>query len=209
MSKMKYDGTASQRPSLHLEWNNLRELAENRLKELLGRDIIARNDRWENYHWGFNISDTPLTKDDMEKLFDVLGADDFDRDSNDFGEYPIMEINQGLAEKLLAGDLPFKMHSSLADEEGAWFFGPMESQRVKILVYYPATDLTPECLSFVTDDKTTKDDIFDAFDEALLIVDENEEDNRLTRRDNLIEIIEDKTGCKAVCTTFDYEGEIQ
>jgi len=205
---MLYKNNDSQRPSLYLEWKEIRELAEKRLKELIGKDITALNDRWENYYWGFNISDTPLSKAEIEKLFTLLDADDYERDSTDFGDYPIMEINYGLAEKLLSEYLPFKLHSSHAGEEGVWFFGPMESQTVNILVHYPESDLTPDCLRFVTDDRTTREDIISAFHEAMLIVDKNEEDDRLAHFDRLIDIITEKTGLKAVKTSFDYEGEI-
>jgi len=188
------------RMSVHLEKHRLQDTACRYLSDLAGREITAYYDRRDYYHWGFNIADTPLSKEEIEKLFLTAGADDFDRDSNDFGDYPIMEINQGLAEKMLAGELPFTMFSSHADDEGVWFFGPPEAQQVNILVTYPETDMEPDIIRFSLKEGVSENDLTNCFWDTLEEV-ENEagadERDRLSMLDAVIERVTGKTGCKA------------
>jgi len=196
------------RMSVHLEKHRLQDTACKYLSDLTGREITAYYDRRDYYYWGFNIADTPLNKEEIEKLFLTVGADDFDRESNDFGEYPIMEINQGLAEKMLAGELPFIMSSSHADDEGVWFFGPLENQMVNILIRYPETDMEPDIFRFALNDGTSKEALISYLHEAIRAIPKDEYDDRLSRLDAIIAYVTRKTGCKGNCLSTDYEVEI-
>lgn len=112
------------RISLRLDWANIANLSAKRLSAISGREIEPSADRYEYYYWGFRLDKTPLTKDEIDLLFDTVGADENDRDANDFGDYPIVEINKSLAEKTIKPLLPFLLSESLADDEGVWLFGP-------------------------------------------------------------------------------------
>lgn len=116
------------RISLHIDWGDLAKLGTERLSAIIGREIAAAAERSEYYHWGFEIGDTPLTKAEMSLLFDTVGASEDDRDRNDFGDYPIAELNRGLSEKVIKPLFPFILCHSLADDDGVWFFGPTYPQ---------------------------------------------------------------------------------
>lgn len=124
MSKNKLN---TLRTALRLEWDALAQLGAKRLSAILGRTIETTSDRFDFYNWGFGVDDSPLTEEDMTLLFDTVGADDIERGCNDFGEFPVSEINQGLAEKIVKPYFPFLLRESLADEDGVWFFGPAYS----------------------------------------------------------------------------------
>jgi len=208
MTGNQSDNLPAARTSVHLERHRLQNAACKHLSNLTGREITAYYDRRDYYYWGFNIADTPLNKEEIEKLFLTVGADDFDRESNDFGEYPIMEINQGLAEKMLAGELPFIMSSSHADDEGVWFFGPLENQMVNILIRYPETDMEPDIFRFALNDGTSKEALISYLHEAIRAIPKDEYDDRLSRLDAIIAYVTRKTGCKGNCLSTDYEVEI-
>jgi len=194
--------------SVHLDKHRLEDIACKYLSDLTGREITAFYDRREYYHWGLNIADTPLSNEELEKLFNAVGADDFDRDSNDFGEYPIMEINQGLAEKIMSDELPFVMSSSHADNEGVWFFGPPENKQVNILVTYPETDLVADCFRFTLKDGTNGDDLISYFHAALSELIGDVESDRLSRVDDIVARVVKKIGCKVSGISMSYEAEI-
>lgn len=201
-------GSSSERLSVHIGWDRLGELGCKYLSELLGREIYAESKREEYYYWGFNIDKTPLSKEEIEMLFLVTGADEHDRDSNDFGDYPIMEINQGLAEKMLAPALLFIMSSSHADDNGVWFFGPIESQMVSILMSYPETDMEPDIFRFALNGETTKEGLISCIQDAISELPEDDDADRLSRLDEVITRVTEKTGCKSKCFAIDYEAEI-
>lgn len=208
MNSIEKTIAVSPRLSVHVAWDKLQAIACKQLTALFGREMAAVNDRWEEYHWGFNIADTPLSCEEFEKLFLTVGADDFDRECNDFGEYPIREINQGLAEKMIASELSLTVVSSLADWGGVWFFGPSAEQQINILISYPETDETPDCFSFILESGTTKDSLISCFCEAMREFGDNEDTDRLTRLDDVIAHVIEGTGCKVSCLTMDFESEI-
>lgn len=199
---MNTDGNPpSVRYSVHLEMKQLEAAAHKYLSSFFDREIKAYYDRREYYHWGFNIADTPLSKEEIEQLFLAAGADAFDRDSNDFGEYPIMEINQGLAEKMLATELPFIMDESHADDTGVWFFGPRGNEQVNILLYYPETDMESDIIRVLLKDGVSANDLTHSFWDAMEEVDtetgaSNEDNDRLSKLDAVIERVSKKIGCK-------------
>lgn len=210
MSNINYTDLTSVRLSVHIEWNELQKTASQKLSDLLGRDIIAESRRDEYYYWGFYILRTPLSKEEIEKLFAIMDADDYDRDSNDFGEYPITEINQGLAEKIMADELPFTPNHSHADDEGVWFFGPLENEQLNILVTYPETDMEPDVFSAILNSDTSKDTLQSCFDEAKRELADDDETDRLTRLDTILDRVTVKAGCKKIgLLPIAFEVEIQ
>ena len=106
---------------IHIEWEALSDIFSKMLSGLLGKKIKAQSGREEYYYWIIRLIDTPLIKEELETLFDLAGADEWDREQNDCGEFPILELCQGLCGKLMGKLLPFVPRSTMADSEGVWF----------------------------------------------------------------------------------------
>lgn len=182
--------------AIHIGWDDLEAIAFNLLNELVGREIAVSAEREDFCHWNLNIDKTPLSKKEIQELFLAAGADDYDRESNDFGEYPVTAINQGLATKILARELPFIAASSHAVENGVWFFGPSDEKTVNILVSYPETDCSPDCLCFTLNDGTDRSDLLTYFHNVLAELPRHQSDDRLTRLDTVIDRVTEDTGCR-------------
>jgi hypothetical protein len=136
----QYKVTKAPRQTIHISWDGLGNLFNNVLTSLLNRDIRVDVQREEYYYWKAVLHD-PLTLEELEKLFELFQASDHDMDANDFGEYPIMELSEGLCKKLMAKLIPFKLDSTRADDDGVWFIGN-ETQKEIVLAL-------PNDLSFV------------------------------------------------------------
>ncbi len=207
---VKLSDTGLACPCIHLDWSTLDDIVCSRLSFCAERRIDAHYDHYETYHWGFNIAGTPLSKEELEKLFTAYGADDFDRESNDLGEYPIMEINQGLAEKLVAPELPFILDSSLADAQGVWFFGAPCGEQLTVLVRYPETDMEPDVVRFTLNENTTKKALLTCINRTVAGIKrrKDEDDDRLSKFDDFIDRVKEKTGCCATVVNSHHEIEI-
>ena len=118
-AKLKISSIPQQ--TVHFEWEELSDIFSELLSGLLGREIKAQSDREEYYYWLIRLFDTPITKDELGILFELADADDWDREQNDYGEYPIKELCQSLCSKLMGKLLPFVPRSTMADDEGVWF----------------------------------------------------------------------------------------
>ena len=117
----KFQWNTEPYPAVHAEWIELDHLMSQLLSELLEREIKAETVREDYYCWSVSITETPLSMEEVEMLFTIANADDYERDANDFGVYPITELTQGLCSKLVSRTLPFYADTSFADDEGVWF----------------------------------------------------------------------------------------
>jgi len=118
--------------TIHIEWEDLSDVFSELLSELLCREITAEAEREEYYYWNVNLSGTPISRQELEILFKLVSADEFDREQNDFGEYPIMELCEELCNKLMRRLLPCKIISVRADDEGVWFIGEEIADRSEL-----------------------------------------------------------------------------
>lgn len=182
--------------ALYIGWDGLEIIAAKLLNELVGREIAVSAEREDYYYWNLNIDRTPLSKKEIQDLFLIVSADDYDRESNEFGEYPVTEINQGLATKILARELPFIAASSHAVENGVWFFGPSEEKTANILVTYPETECFPDCLCFTLNDGIDRGDLLTYFHNVVAELPRCQSCDRLTHLDTVIDRVAEDTGCK-------------
>ena len=108
--------------AMYLEQKDLDLIFKGILTTLLKRDVGAESKREEHYYWGIDINGKIL-KEEIEVIFNFADASDYDRDANDYGEYPIQELCEGLCNKIVSKILPFSIEISRADEHGVWFIG--------------------------------------------------------------------------------------
>lgn len=120
----KYAITETPQPALYIEWEDLADLFTDLLREILGRlDITAGAAREEYYYWKIPL-ETPISQSELERIFDLVVASDWDRQETAYEEgFPIMELGEGLCKKLINKLLPFDLLSTRADDEGVWFIG--------------------------------------------------------------------------------------
>ncbi len=116
-----YKITTPPQHALHMDWILLSETISALLTGLLERNVEASSEREEYYYWGIHLHKTPLTRDEIEIIFRLSEADELDREQNDYGEYPIIELCQSLCEKLMGKLLLFAPSVTLADDAGVWF----------------------------------------------------------------------------------------
>lgn len=105
-------------------WKGLSNICSALLTSFYERPIFTQavgENRSDN--WDLKLTDTPLTKEELTALLEALHADDYDWDANNCGEYPIWELSQGVATKLVAMALPFSVEASHAADDGVWFTG--------------------------------------------------------------------------------------
>lgn len=139
--------------------------------------------------WSLKLGDTPLSKEELTALMDVLHADDYDRDANDFGEYPIWELSQTLGLRLVAATLPFTVEASHAADDGVWFTGRASANVARLLIQYPEADCLPDLLVVPVEDPATKEEVITAFRRAMRFEDAEVVESlpdRLTRLDLVI-----------------------
>lgn len=113
--------------AIHLSWDRLDAVLSGLLTSLLGKDINAYSERDGHYYWLLSLDDD-MTPEDLDALLTISGATDFDRDANDFYGAPILELSEGLCNKLMGKLLPFRLELSLADGDGVWFIGRDEPE---------------------------------------------------------------------------------
>jgi hypothetical protein len=117
--------------AIHIEWEALSDTFTALLSSVLNRKIKAQSIRDEYYYWNISVCDTPINRDELDILFALAEADELDREQNDFGEYPIMELCQGLCNKLMDDLLPYRIDHTRADDEGVWFIGGADKASVE------------------------------------------------------------------------------
>lgn len=112
------------RKAIHLRWDTLHDLFTRFLIALLGREVEIDIVREEFYFWKVDLHN-PITKEEQDNLFRLLQVSDKDRAENDFCEHPIMELSEGLCNKLAAKLLSLDLSLTRADDGGVWFIGEM------------------------------------------------------------------------------------
>jgi len=118
------------RPALHVEWKDIDCYASELLAGIFGRYIHVEARRSDYYYWSLDLSETPITEDEMERLNDLIQADDYDREIQSYDGFPVTEIVQGLSCKLLSKLTPFHAATSFADDEGVWLIGNMIDEAI-------------------------------------------------------------------------------
>jgi hypothetical protein len=110
--------------AIHIGWDNLADVLSKLLSDLFGREIAVDSIQEEYYCWKINFADTPLDPKELESLFELAEASDWDREENEYRDgFPISELCQGFCNKIMDKLLPFSLMLSRADEDGVWFIG--------------------------------------------------------------------------------------
>lgn len=121
--------------AVFIEWYNLAYLFTDLLTDLLGRQIKADSAREEYYWWKVSLEE-PITPAELESLFELAQANDYDREENAYTDgFPIMELCQGVCNKLMSKLLSFSLVSTRADDDGVWFIGDNEGQSQSVTEY--------------------------------------------------------------------------
>jgi hypothetical protein len=129
------------RPAIHLAHYDIDHYASELLSSIFGRDIRAEGERSDYYDWSIRVLDGSITEDELEKLYDIVGANGYDRTSQSYNtddDDSASGLCQGISQKLFSQIMPFEVCISLSDEEGIWLFGS-ESEPV-------ASKPTPQCI---------------------------------------------------------------
>ena len=193
-------------------WEGLSNLCSALLTGYFKRPVFAEATGEEHSDgWSLNLGDTPLSQGEMTALMDVLHADDYDRDANDFGEYPIQELSQSLGRRLVAATLPFTVDASHAADDGVWFTGHESAKLVRLLVQYPEADCTSDLLVVPVEDPVSKETVIAAFRRAMRFEDAKvaeELPDRLTRLDLVVADMEISLNTKIAAYSIDAEGSI-
>lgn len=115
-------------------WTQLSEMCSTLLTTFFGRPILAQAVGETNCDsWNLKLPETPLSREDLETIFTALQADDYERDVNDFGEYPVWELSQSLGQKLISPMLPFAVEASHAADDGVWFTGSKAMYAITVI----------------------------------------------------------------------------
>ena len=113
-------------PAIHLGDILIDDYASALLSGIFGRKIYAEGKRTEFYYWSIKIRNEPISESELEKLYDIIGANEYDKtsQSNEIGnESYITELCQEISQKLFSKILPFEISVSFADDEGIWLIG--------------------------------------------------------------------------------------
>lgn len=115
-------------------WAQLSEMCSALLTALFGHSTPAQAVGETNCDsWSLKLLETPLSREALEVIFTALQADDYERDVNDFGEYPVWELSQSLGRKLVSPMLPFVVEASHAADDGVWFTGNKAMYAVTVI----------------------------------------------------------------------------
>ena len=120
--------------AIHVDWKDLSLIMSELLSGVLKREVEAEAGREENDFWLIYLIDTPISKAELELVLKKTAADEIDRDQNDFGMYPVMELSQGICNKLLGPFLPYKLTCTMTDYDGVWFIGSNPPDRNNALL---------------------------------------------------------------------------
>lgn len=178
--------------AVFLTWKQIQEICSEYVSRVVGRKIEI----WASPHlrkWGLYLgTKSALSKSEEEKLLDAAKADDYDRDVNDFGEYPVRELSSGLGVKMVDQTLRLSTEKSYSDDDGIWLF-QNHVPIIYIQVEYPEVDCTPDIVAIPLTDGKSSAEILDFIETNMKdIKNHSEEDNRMDRFDRLIERLEEK-----------------
>lgn len=115
-------------------WAQLSEMCSTLLTNFFDRSTPAKAvGETDRDSWSLKLLETPLSQGDLEAIFSALHADDYERDANDFGEYPVWKLSQSLGQKLMSTMLPFVVEASHAADDGVWFTGSKAMYAVTVI----------------------------------------------------------------------------
>jgi hypothetical protein len=122
------------RPALHIEWEELENDITKLLSIILKREIDADIERSDFYYWNIDLSNSPISENELDTIFALVNANDYERAINFDNGFPVYEFCCGLSRKLVTLLLPFTASKSFADDEGVWFLGDItEKEGIQIL----------------------------------------------------------------------------
>jgi len=116
------------RPAVHIHYLSIDDYASELLSCVLERDIRAEGKREEFYYWSIEIRNGSITGDELEKLYDIIGANEHDKTFHSYEieeDGYITELCQVISQKLFSKIMPFEISVSFADDEGIWMLGGM------------------------------------------------------------------------------------
>ncbi|MEG0598029.1 MAG: hypothetical protein RR502_08295 [Oscillospiraceae bacterium] len=161
--------------------------------------------------WFMRLWDAPLSSEELLELLDTIKADDYDREANDFGEYPIKELTQSVGNKIIALQLPFSIDASHAADEGIYFTGKMPTETVRLLVTYPELEERPDLLCVSIDTPEKKGSVINTYFDALRkwnADDKSEGYDRISKLRMVATCLEMELGMKVRILPIHAEGEI-
>ena len=130
------------RQAIHLDWYDVGNYVSELLTKLLKRKVIVEAERSEFYYWDLVIQNNkPISEKEMNSIYELIEADDLDKESNEYEDEPIMGLCQSVSRKLMSILLPFKAVYDHADDDGIWFFG--ETRQIQALIYPVFPDKMP------------------------------------------------------------------
>ena len=116
------------RPAVYLDYISVDNYASELLSGILGRDIYAGSERSEFYDWSIAICCGSIAEAELEILFGIIEADEHDREIQSYeteDDGSVTSLWQRISNKLFSKIMPFEVETSLADEDGIWFFGSL------------------------------------------------------------------------------------
>jgi len=94
-------------------WTQLSELCSTLFTVFFGRPIpVQAVGEFNRDSWSLKFLESPLSYEDLTAIFTTLKADDYDREANDAGAYPVWELSPSLCQKLVSPALPFPLAAS-------------------------------------------------------------------------------------------------
>lgn len=102
-------------------WLLVDRLCSALLSGILHRPIYAVADDGDLPNsWELFLDDSPLSKEELHTLLNLLQADDREWDANDDGEYPVWGLSQSISEKLLTRAVQYPTNGIHFAEKGIW-----------------------------------------------------------------------------------------
>ena len=122
-------------PAVHMDHEDIDDNASELLSGIFGRNIYAEGKRSDFYDWGIKIFNEPISEAELEILYEITGATDYDKEiqsyeTEDEDGGSITELCQRIAQKLFSKIMPFEIAVSHSDEEGIWLFGELTDSYV-------------------------------------------------------------------------------
>ena len=117
-------------PATHINWDRLSDIFTDMLSALLGRKITAEAIRADHYEWSVILTDTVIFLDDIRSLKTLTNKDWLDYNVK-YEETGTEDVDGDLCGGLMARLLPFRLECSFADDNGVWFVGSEQKNRLE------------------------------------------------------------------------------
>ena len=112
------------RNSVFLDWFQLKELLEYRIEALIGRNIRPVPFQDGDY-WDVRTDD--YTQQEIDVLIEAANGDEYDQENHPVDIDGMGNgLNDTLARKLIAVELPFEIDKTLVGESGVYFLSNEE-----------------------------------------------------------------------------------